>query len=76
MSTEWKNAEPGPARPSPAPRHRKVSGEEPATPEPAPVAPPECLLGGCTAAPEWRGLCAAHRQTHRGLAAPKEGRDD
>jgi hypothetical protein len=45
--------------------------------EPAPVVEPPagCNLAGCKAVPEWRGLCAAHRQTHRGLAdaaAPKE----
>lgn len=29
-----------------------------------------CNLVGCGATPEWRGLCSAHRQTHRGLADP------
>lgn len=33
-----------------------------------------CNLPGCGDAPEWRGLCSAHRQTHRGLADPKEKR--
>lgn len=31
-----------------------------------------CNVPRCEAAPEWRGLCPAHRQTHRGLANPKE----
>jgi hypothetical protein len=30
-----------------------------------------CRVPGCPRGTEWRGLCAAHRQTHRGLAAPK-----
>lgn len=32
---------------------------------------PRCNLPGCGGTPEWRGLCSAHRQTHRGLADPK-----
>lgn len=55
-------------RPSPRPR--------PAA-DPAPVVEPEPTPKTCNVcddAPEWRGLCAAHRQTHRGLADPKEPR--
>jgi hypothetical protein len=38
---------------------------------PAPTEP-GCNVPTCTKKPEWRGLCPAHRQTHRGLADPKE----
>lgn len=61
-------------RPVPRPRH--ALDDAPASrpladkPGPAPAAP-ECNLPTCPAAPEWRGLCSAHRQTHRGLADPK-----
>jgi len=30
-----------------------------------------CNVPGCDEHPEHRGLCSAHRQTHRGLADPK-----
>ena len=36
-----------------------------------PAEAPECNVPGCPAAPELRGLCPAHRQTHRGLLGPK-----
>lgn len=54
-------------RPSPRPRH--AAPDEELVVEDAPKT---CNV--CAAAPEWRGLCAAHRQTHRGLADPKEPR--
>lgn len=44
---------------------------EPPTPCPVRAAEPRCRVPGCDATPEWRGLCPAHRQTHRGLAEPK-----
>lgn len=55
------------AKPRPRPRPRPAA-EVPAD------APSTCNLTGCDAPPEWRGLCSAHRQTHRGLAGPKEDR--
>lgn len=75
------------AEKKPTARHRRTEPvvEEVPTPDPdlgtpveapsrAPEKPvkPSCVLPGCDGLPEWRGLCAAHRQTHRGLAAPKE----
>lgn len=43
-----------------------------ATERPEVPAAGRCNLPGCDETPEWRGLCSAHRQTHRGLASPKE----
>ena len=68
---------------SKTPRHafREEPVEEPSPPAEKAVKTPKrtprsgCNLPGCDAAPEWRGLCPAHRQTHRGLADPKEGGD-
>lgn len=58
-------------------RSRTTSSPTPA-PVPAPArdeapAPKTCNV--CHRDPEWRGLCSAHRQTHRGLADPKESSD-
>lgn len=44
-----------------------------AKPEPKTCNVPSNKHGRCRRAPEWRGLCAAHRATHRGLADPKDG---
>jgi hypothetical protein len=54
-------------RPSPRPRDEQ--------PE-RPARPPACNVTPCPEAPEWRGLCSAHRQTHRGLADPDPRKDD
>ena len=59
-------------RPSPRPRTQRTA-TAPAEPEaPKPDRSAGCNVPRCTEAPEWRGLCPAHRQTHRGLADPKE----
>lgn len=42
----------------------------PEQPEKTPEKAPECNVPGCSAEPEFRGLCPAHRQTHRGLFDP------
>ncbi|QJY51258.1 hypothetical protein [Pseudonocardia broussonetiae] len=56
--------------PRPRPRHARDEVELPApVEEQTPPPPPTCNV--CSATPEWRGLCSAHRQTHRGLADPK-----
>lgn len=39
-------------------------------PEPEEEEAGGCRVPGCPRGTEWRGLCAAHRMTHRGLAAP------
>lgn len=52
------------------PARRKDRTDE-VSPE-RPDAKSKCNLDGCPEEPEWRGLCSAHRQTHRGLAGPKE----
>jgi hypothetical protein len=53
-----------------APRHAVA---ETPTARPEIAVEPLCNLPGCDRTPEWQGLCSAHRQTHRGLADPKEG---
>lgn len=55
-------------KPRPRPRHAAPEKE---TEKPAPVEKPRCNVPGCDDAPEFRGLCSAHRQTHRGLLDPK-----
>lgn len=61
--------------PSPKPRHARLDAADAGTAVPEPVAEPRCRVPRCAATPEWRGLCSAHRMTHRGLAASKEVRD-
>ncbi|MBL8926324.1 MAG: hypothetical protein JNM77_08795 [Pseudonocardia sp.] len=70
------------SKPSPSPRHAAADDVEgvpapvaaedaPALPEPVvdvEVRPVLCNVPRCRHQPEWRGLCPAHRQTHRGLA--------
>lgn len=66
---------------SPTPRRGKSSNVTEAPPRREPAKAPTCNVpslkyGRCRRLPEWRGLCAAHRQTHRGLADPKESSDE
>lgn len=58
-----------PARPVRPPAERPAAQPERA-PEREPEKAPECNLPGCDEAPEYRGLCSSHRQTHRGLLDP------
>ncbi len=69
--------------PASTPRHARTAAptetaETPVeTPVEVPVAEtsaeaPGCNVPGCTTPAEHRGLCPAHRQTHRGLLGPKE----
>lgn len=54
-----------------SPRTRRPKAEPDVEIVVEPVAEsPTCNV--CPEPPEWRGLCSAHRQTHRGLADPKE----
>lgn len=65
--------------PARRPRHARPTPRPEVHPEPAEsrtdgrekAVEPRCNLPGCGDTPEWRGLCSAHRQTHRGLADPK-----
>lgn len=59
---------------TPTPAADTPTAESPAPPaeKPAKAPAPECNVPGCTKAPELRGLCPAHRQTHRGFMGPKE----
>lgn len=58
----------------------QAAQKQKATPDPVELPAPvetavvsvSCLVPGCTEDPELRGLCPAHRQTHRGLLGPKE----
>jgi hypothetical protein len=50
----------------PRPRPAAVDPDEDEAPDPA------CNVPGCDETAEFRGLCPAHRQTHRGLLDPKE----
>ena len=65
-------------RPAPRPRHAldDAPASRPLASDPGPAPAPRparrtCNLRPCPEAPEWFGLCSAHRQTHRGLADPK-----
>lgn len=58
--------------PRPRPRHA-LTDDEPVVIEPTPA--PRCRLDGCGRLPEWRGLCPAHRQTHRGLVGPADPKE-
>lgn len=58
---------------TPSPTRRPAPLAEQPGPVPDPPAP-GCNVPTCPEAPEWQGLCSAHRQTHRGLADPKEPR--
>ncbi|MEU7817066.1 hypothetical protein [Pseudonocardia sp. NPDC049154] len=64
---------PAARKPSPAPRTETPAPAADRAVE-APKKAASCNLPGCDDAPEWRGLCSAHRQTHRGLADEKEKR--
>lgn len=66
-STRQRPARPAPERPA---REETATAEKPSAPAEKP-AERRCNLPGCEKTPEWRGLCPAHRQTHRGLANPK-----
>ena len=56
------------------PKARRPRAEAAQAPTERPERPVErrCNVPGCDATPEFRGLCPAHRQTHRGLLDPKE----
>lgn len=54
----------------------RTTAPESAAEGPEPTAEGGCNLPGCPRDPEWRGLCSAHRQTHRGLADPKDDSGD
>lgn len=56
-----------PARPA----GRHALDEEPEVAEVEEEPQPDCNVSRCARVPEWRGLCPAHRQTHRGLADPR-----
>lgn len=58
----------------PAPEESRPAETRSSAPEKAAAA--SCNVPGCDETPEWRGLCSAHRQTHRGLADPKERSGD
>lgn len=60
----------GNARTAPAVPDHVASDEK----QPKEVTPSrrQCNVPGCDEVPEWRGLCSAHRQTHRGLAGDKD----
>lgn len=48
------------------PRARRPKADEPDVEIVVEAVAPSCNV--CPEPPEWRGLCSAHRQTHRGLA--------
>lgn len=53
------------------PTTRRPRGKAASTATPETEEHGGCNVPGCPRTPEWRGLCPAHRQTHRGLADPK-----
>lgn len=71
-STRQRSTRTTPERPAP---EQTPPAEKPSARPEKPVER-RCNLPGCEETPEWRGLCPAHRQTHRGLADPKERSGD